>query len=434
MHLCTRQTLNSSVAVACALLASICIDFVGTAEARNLVSLTGQSGPDLRPDLSGRVTLKTTTPGNGTAGRATVKAGSFSHTLVAKIGVGTPPQELSVQIDSGSSLFWVRSPVCEGCAGEGAQGAYDSGKSETYVAIEDDKRTITYGDNTHVECKLARDSVTVGDFIVHQQTLCEADVVDSNAGYTDGLIGLGPPTAGSATDIIRSMVNEKLIAEPLVSFWYAQNAEFNGDNAGEITFGGIDPSRYVGDMHWFPVLADAPRHWSVPLDYVMVDGTVMRHQRGRAVFDTGTTQVLLPPRSFHEIVRRFGFVQLESQPNLYTISCENAANLPPVSFSIGANRTLFTLSGEQHVFKADVGGRKTECLLIYAPSFASLNVDAIFGALFLRNFYTVFDYQNVRTGLAVAAHDSFISSGRKLIYSSTFLGVWGLSLALAYLL
>lgn len=122
--------------------------------------------------------------------------------LVANIGIGTPPQTLSLQIDTGSSLFWVRSPKCrsESCTGKPV---FDNTQSATYIPFQSksnatipvtsNKQTIIYGDNSSVECTLGMDTVLLGELLVENQAVCEAEVVKSTNGVTDGLIGLGPP-------------------------------------------------------------------------------------------------------------------------------------------------------------------------------------------------------------------------------------------------
>jgi hypothetical protein len=82
----------------------------------------------------------------------------------------------------------------------------------------------------------------------------------------------------------------------------------------------------------------------------------------------------------------------------YTVTCSRKSELPTLSFTIGGKE--FTLTGEDYTLS--VSG---ECLL----GIMGIDVPAprgplwILGDVFLRKYYTVFDYGNSQIGFATAA-------------------------------
>lgn len=55
------------------------------------------------------------------------------------------------------------------------------------------------------------------------------------------------------------MVNQGLVKSPVFSFWLNRNVE--GEEGGEIVFGGVDPSHYKGEHTYVPVTRKG--YWQV---------------------------------------------------------------------------------------------------------------------------------------------------------------------------
>lgn len=55
------------------------------------------------------------------------------------------------------------------------------------------------------------------------------------------------------------MVNQGLVTEPVFSFWLNRNTE--GEEGGEIVFGGVDSNHYKGEHTYVPVTQKG--YWQV---------------------------------------------------------------------------------------------------------------------------------------------------------------------------
>lgn len=55
------------------------------------------------------------------------------------------------------------------------------------------------------------------------------------------------------------MVDQGLVKEPVFSFWLNRNTD--GEEGGEIVFGGVDPDHYTGEHTYVPVTEKG--YWQV---------------------------------------------------------------------------------------------------------------------------------------------------------------------------
>merc|ERR1712048_168424 len=116
----------------------------------------------------------------------------------------------------------------------------------------------------------------------------------------------------------------------------------------------------------------------------------------KAIADTGTSLLAIPKASFTSILTKFpaGVVKPLAMGE-YTVDCSKASTMPTISFNIGGKE--FALEGSDYILS--VSGK---CLL----GFMGIDVPPprgplwILGDVFLRKYYTVFDYGKTQIGFA----------------------------------
>jgi Eukaryotic aspartyl protease len=183
-------------------------------------------------------------------GTNTLRANYLAGTLVGTIGVGSPPQAFSILFDTGSSLFWIRSDKCKtsSCQNENTFKASvsKSYKSNGKLAVSS---SVTYGDGTTVHCLVNQDQVTIGGMLFANQSICEADSIETTTAASDGIIGIGSPGAQLASADISAGFASANITQ--ISFWYNKNQNLAGnEDGGEIAFGPVNTNRYTGSFQW----------------------------------------------------------------------------------------------------------------------------------------------------------------------------------------
>jgi Eukaryotic aspartyl protease len=318
-------------------------------------------------------------------------ADQISNTLTAVIGLGTPPQPFQVLLDTGSTMFWIRSSICntQECRN---QRAFTATSSSTFVALpstQGQRKDLTYGDGTQISCTINQEALLIGRLTIPDQKVCLATSIFTNTSSTDGIIGLSPPGASdSPANVFATLMADTSPESALISFWFnLENPSIDRGQAGSISFGGVDSTKISGPTLWMPLTNDRS-YWKVLLNNIVdSSGNPLTQiaQDFQIVFDTGTTLSILPSAISTAFNAKIG-ATFNNNYNLYTLPC--TSDPPAISFFFGGNRGALTLSGSKLFFKDSATGL---CISIIQSS-TEPSFPPIFGATFIRNWVTVFDY------------------------------------------
>ncbi|WPH01382.1 Hypothetical protein R9X50_00422700 [Acrodontium crateriforme] len=197
-----------------------------------------------------------------------ILAYSSGGAYYANVTVGTPPQDQVVILDTGSSDLYfdaTSSTACQssssdpnGCRG----GSYDPSKSSTYNEVEASPAFNTsFGDGSTAQGPYGSDIVSIGDVAISNVQFGVADEVSSTTGYAIGLMGVGyslnEATSSASKDypnMPEVLKNAGVIASRLYSLFLNDLAGISGS----ILFGGIDTSKYTGDLVAVNILPTDP--------------------------------------------------------------------------------------------------------------------------------------------------------------------------------
>ena len=148
------------------------------------------------------------------------------------ITVGTPPQSLTVQLDTGSSDLWVPvtgSGACEGSTSLCDQlGSFNPKKSSTF---KDTKvpLDLAYGDGTQISGTYGNDTVGFGGISIKGAIVGAADDASTTTslsgiigiGYVDGeaIVQLDDNPDGVYPNLVIQLATNGLINSPSYSLW-----------------------------------------------------------------------------------------------------------------------------------------------------------------------------------------------------------------------
>ena len=115
--------------------------------------------------------------------------------------------------------------------------------------------------------------------------------------------GMGFPeiAVDKASPPFVNLVKQKLIKEPVFSFWLDRNVD--DATGGELVLGGVDPAHFRGDHVWAPVTRRG--YWQFDVGHMAIKGRKSICPHGcAAIADTGArTLTSLAPRA-GEVLRR----------------------------------------------------------------------------------------------------------------------------------
>lgn len=367
-----------------------------------------------------------------------------------RLNVGTPGQEVTVLLDTGSSDLWLRgsnSSYCNnsspttmssqskvendksfqtlpggitttGQSGNshatGTQdcneyGTFNSRKSETFHS-NDTSFSVSYGDYSYAEGTWGYDSINIGNVSLSNVSIGVANKTNSSVGILGiGLSNLENTYTGAENVDDRDthkylnfpmMLKTQGIIEKNV---YSLFLNRRRAPEGSILFGAVDGSKYSGQLYTVPMLdlykqqgLQDPLQLQVTLQGVgLKDGNTENTTTTTpvpALLDSGTTLVYLPDEVLSTLADRLN-ANWDKSINYYVADCSNVDNSELYfdfgGFNIASNMSSYVIAR----------GNNNRCVMGLHPGGPD---SAILGDLFMQHAYIVFDLENFEVSMAQA--------------------------------
>ncbi|KAL9937927.1 hypothetical protein V8E36_003472 [Tilletia maclaganii] len=295
------------------------------------------------------------------------------------VGVGTPPQTIILNFDTGSSDAWSNPKV------------YNPSASST--AKKTGKRFhVAYGDGSAASGDIYEESVTVCGLTALNQAYGNATKSTLQVSGSQGFAGLAFESIAQfkSPPFFDTLVAQGTVSRNVFAFglW---------PEGARLDLGHIVAEAYQGEIVYSPV---DPSHgfWTTSFEVSGVEGT----QTG--IIDTGTTLILGPPDVVTAIYNGLGVQALTQNGKVYGIYPTNS----PPTITLTFNGKPFTLSPDALSFHAQ--GDQTIAGLIGADIGAG--TAWIVGDTFLQDVYAIFDKGNLQVGFAVKATSTVPTTDR----------------------
>ena len=175
----------------------------------------------------------------------------------ANVSIGTPAQDLSLHIDTGSSDLWANVASSAICTHRGspcsASGIYDANSSSTYKFVNSDF-SVSYVDGSGASGDYATDTVSIGgksieglQFGIGYDSTSPQGIL--GIGYTADEAQVNTANLKSYSNLPQAMADSGLIQSNAYSLWLNDLDA----NTGSILFGGVDTAKYTGLLQTVPI-------------------------------------------------------------------------------------------------------------------------------------------------------------------------------------
>ncbi|KAK6859695.1 hypothetical protein PG995_003331 [Apiospora arundinis] len=357
----------------------------------------------------------------------------------ATVAVGTPPQNLTLQLDTGSSDIWVpssTSSVCSSSSSSGGSrggdsgtsggeqgcslGSFDPSKSKTFADVGKGLFSISYVDGSHSKGDYFTDVFEIGGATLSNMTMGLG--IDTDIPY--GLVGVGyalneaivadtQKVSSAYKNLPVQMMEEGMISTNAYSLWLNDLDA----STGQILFGGVDTAKYQGQMSVIDVLKDADTNAFTSFIVALTslnanspsgsDTLSSRQFPIPVVLDSGTTLSYLPTDLAIQVWKEVGAVwDKETQMAFVPCGIENSKGTFEFGFAgpngpkISVDMTELVLDiGENGEPRFPSGQYKGQSICQFGiQNFTS--GPFLLGDTFLRSAYVVYDLENNQIGMA----------------------------------
>ncbi|KAI9268596.1 aspartic peptidase domain-containing protein [Helicostylum pulchrum] len=351
---------------------------------------------------------------------------------LVNIGIGTPIQNFTLSLDTGSADLWIPSIECP--TDQCPLTRFDASKSSTFHPTTS-LFHVQYGIGS-VNGTYGTDHVYLGDAHVPQQLFGLASstrdlilVTSNNTNeIANGIFGLGHPALTTSAvkyePFLFQLAKQGMIDDAIFSISMGSMSDEGW--SGEMMIGGTNPNKYSGEIEYAPVMSDST-YWMVggksiqilkrdTVDEIVLNST-FDGVRGM-IIDTGTTLTYVDHELAEEIVREVAGreennVALDHMSGTFIINCQAPhLNDRSVDYSVKIileNDVTLNIPVKDLIIPLDgkTVQESTQCMFGIAPWMKTGTSDKmnkkgwiLIGDSVLRSTYLVFDMKQNRIGFA----------------------------------
>jgi hypothetical protein len=328
---------------------------------------------------------------------------------LGNITLGTPPQQVTVVLDTGSSNLWVidaacKTPACNGYPQSGyTKHKFDTTASSTFVK-EDTKFSIQYGSGSCSGYQ-GKDTITFGGLTVQVQEFGVATTLAEVFGYqpVDGIFGLGWPDL-AVNKVVPPMQNVlSQLDAPLFTVWLDRKLDIEkGGSAGLITYGALDAVNCASTVNYAPLSAET--YWQFKIQAFSI-GTYSESKSEDVISDTGTSWVGAPNTIVSNVVKQTG-AKFDWLNEIYTVDCSTMYSQPDLIWTI--NNVQYNVPSVEYVLDLGLGNGKC-ALTWFGFNGGGFGPAWILGDTWIRTYCNVYDIGNKQIGFAKAYHSGLAS-------------------------
>ncbi|KAJ5988009.1 Peptidase A1 [Penicillium waksmanii] len=324
---------------------------------------------------------------------------------MVNITVGTPAQNVSLSLDTGSSDIWVNVPNSTYCAGDddpcSSTGLFDIKNSSTFDILDYDMNA-TYVDAFLAAGPYATDTLAIGGATIKDMEFAVAE----ESRNPHGILGIGYAGATYAAANLQKEYNN--LPEALVKSGAIKSAAYSlwlnkFDGTGNLLFGGVNKARYQGELQTVPIVQLYGRYLSLAIALTDISVKSSKGTKSYAkglplavTLDNGSPLISLPKELIDPVYKEVGGGYSSTDGYGY-IPCSMAK--ADYNFTFSFSGATVTIPISELVFEnySEPDFADGDCIFGLGYSESGVN---LMGDPFLRGAYVVYDLANNEISLA----------------------------------
>ncbi|TAQ90352.1 hypothetical protein B7494_g1333 [Chlorociboria aeruginascens] len=346
---------------------------------------------------------------------ATPFPSSYDREYLISVAIGTPPQLLPLNLDTGSSDLYVPLPLHKPQSQlispswvfssntprseVAGQKLYNISASKTSRLLIGQTWAITYGDGSTSSGTVYSDNVTLGGVTVSSQAVESAQTVSptfTGVSASSGLFGLGMTVLNTVRPTKQATWFDNIKASLALPLF---TANLKRGAVGSYDFGFINPSLYTGIITYAPLITSRGFWEFSGTGYQIGSSGTFNYSPLDIIADSGTSLLLLPQAVVTKYYANVTGSTYDTGMQAYIFPC--ASVLPAFIFGLDGSG-----NGSGVAYRGIIPGNymnygQTSATMCYGGIQSQGGLAfSVFGDIALKAQFVVFDAGNSRIGFA----------------------------------
>ncbi|CAG9320165.1 CYM_6 [Blepharisma stoltei] len=311
----------------------------------------------------------------------------------ASVNLGTPAQKFNLSIDTSGYRIVVPDKNCVSC--KNFTNFFDPKSSDTYQGPYASIR-LNFSDDQYVSGNLSSETASFGP-----EKLAEAKGQyflliehDNDVKFDeDGLFGLGFNLEDGTSTYIQTLVDQRVIKKSIFSL-FLNNINRKNQPKSALVIGGSD-DKYAKGSYTYLELADFRGYWEINITEISTPAGTLSINSETAIIDS-KSEIIWGPNNYIDNVLSYFKEKFGCSGSKYLyIHCpyNRETKYPDIVFTLEGNK--YSVCPESYF---QIFNNGTAMLLLYSHNLTGW----ILGVPFLREYYSVYDMENLQIYLAPA--------------------------------
>ena len=319
----------------------------------------------------------------------------MDYSYFTPVAVGSAEKIMYLAVDTGATVPWVMGSNCisEACGVHHTFGQADS----TSLKPANANFTVGYGSGM-VSGELVNDTVRMGELSLLTTFGLATEVSDAFLRLPiDGIFALSRPNSSNFgyTTVMETLIQSNVLEANVIGINLQRASDGTAD--GELNFGAPDTTKYSGDLSYVDTVSESMA-WEISIDDIVVNGVACNFTGRTAFIDTGSSYTFFPLEDAKQVHDLIPQSRRDDGGEMFQLPCST-----DVLVQVIISGTSYDIRSEDIVGLPITGSNNCESKMV--AKLESPGNKWILGDVFLKNVYTVLDFDKDMIGWSPSSAD-----------------------------